>query len=352
MEAARLDIAPCPPDAVRALVSELGISAVTAQALVRRGFAEPARAADFLDGDCEHDPERFVGMGAVVDALLGHVREGSPITVHGDYDVDGVCATAVLLRALRALRANVDSYIPDRAEGYGLSLGTVERLAARGTRLLITVDCGITALREVAGARALGMDVIVTDHHAADACALPDAHILHPVLCDYPCAELCGTAVVHKLALAVVRRAGGDVAAVQEDLDLVALATIADSVPLRGENRALVRRGLGALARTAKTGLRALMERAAVDPARIDERAVAFGLAPRINAAGRLYRADAALELVMCEDPARAGHIAAELDRANAQRRDTETRVLFEAEAQVAARPAQHAYVLAGEAWH
>ncbi|MDE3070534.1 MAG: single-stranded-DNA-specific exonuclease RecJ, partial [Acidobacteriota bacterium] len=342
----------CPQAHVERLRQALGVSGLLAQVLVRRGLAEPERAARFLDGEAEHDLDAFGGIDAVAEALHAHVRAGSPITVHGDYDVDGVCATALLLRALRALGADADSYIPDRAEGYGLSLKTVERLAARGTRLLVTVDCGIAARREVAAARAAGMEVIVTDHHAADGAAPPDAHVLHPVLSGYPCAELCGTAVAYKLALALMRRAGADRGVVEEDLDLVALATVADSVPLRGENRALVRGGLRALARTAKPGLRALMSCAGADPARIDERTVAFGLAPRLNAAGRLYRADAALELLLCTDPARAGQIAGELDRANHERRDTETRVLFEAEAQVAARPGQHAYVLAGERWH
>ncbi len=140
--------------------------------------------------------------------ILAHLARGERITVHGDYDVDGVCSTAVLVRALRRLGADVDSYLPDRAsDGYGLNAGTVQRLAARGTRLLVTVDCAITAVEEVARARALGMEVVVTDHHAprADG-ALPRAPIVHPLLCGYPCAELCATAVAYKLAQALLAR--------------------------------------------------------------------------------------------------------------------------------------------------
>jgi single-stranded-DNA-specific exonuclease len=285
------------------------------------------------------------------------VRAGNRITIHGDYDVDGVCSTAILVRALRKLDAKCDWYLPDRAsDGYGLSAATVRRLANAGTQLLITVDCAITAVEEVALARSLGIETIVTDHHLprADG-ALPDAPIVHPALCDYPCRELCAAAVAHKLARATLRVAGGDSHELEEDLDLVALATIADVVRLVGENRALVRRGLRALAATAKPGLRALMSVAGVDPGKVGERAVAFALAPRINAAGRLYRADAALELILTTDPQRAAQVAQELDRANSERRHTEQGIRVQAEAQIARladREQRSAFVLAGEGWH
>jgi single-stranded-DNA-specific exonuclease len=271
--------------------------------------------------------------------------------VHGDYDVDGVCSTAILVRALRGLGANVDWYLPDRAsDGYGLSMDTVDRLAARGTRLLVTVDCAITAVEEVAAAKDLNMEVVVTDHHSprADG-ALPDAPIVHPAVCGYPYTELCATAVAYKLAEGLQGRAPVD------DLDLVALATIADVVPLLGENRTLVRRGLRALGGTVKPGLRALMAVAHMDPSRVNERAVAFGLAPRLNAAGRLYRADAGLELILTEDPARAAQVAQELDRVNHERRSAERTIRFEAEAQLAELgdvAERHVLVLAGEDWH
>jgi single-stranded-DNA-specific exonuclease len=353
MEATRLDIAPCAHADVLRLVEELAVSPVTAQVLARRGLTEPRAARSFLTADEEHSHDRFEGIGAIVELIGAHARARSRITVHGDYDVDGVCSTAVLVRALRAMGADVDWYLPDRAsDGYGLKERTIARLVERGTRLLIAVDCGITALAELAAARAAGIDVIVADHHAPSASGLPAASILHPRVCGYPCADLCATAVAYKLAQALARETCAGAARAEEDLDLVALATIADSVPLHGENRTLARRGLRALARTVKPGLRALMARARVDPSRLDERSVSFALAPRLNAAGRLYRADAALELVLTEDPIRAAQIAAELDHANEERRDTETRVLFEAEALLAEQPRRSAYVLVGEGWH
>jgi single-stranded-DNA-specific exonuclease len=347
-------IADCPPEDVARLRRELGVSGALAQVLVRRGFGEPARARAFLAAEEEHSPAAFAGIEQAVAKILAHVAAKQRITIHGDYDVDGICSTAILVRALRALGADVDSYLPDRAsDGYGLGKPTVERLAARGTRLLITVDCAITAVEEVELAHALGIEVIVTDHHSRRADGLlPQAPIVHPALCGYPCAELCATAVAYKLAQAVFEASGREAGELEQDLDLVALATIADVVPLVGENRTLVRRGLRVLASTRKPGLRALMAVARVDAGRVNERAVGFALAPRLNAAGRMYRADAGLELILTEDPLRAAQIADELDRANQERREVETRIRYEAEAQIAALGEQPAYVLAGEGWH
>jgi single-stranded-DNA-specific exonuclease len=350
----RFEIPECSPEQVEQLQRELEVSGALAQVLVRRGFADPHRARIFLEGAEEHPPAAFSGIEQAVRLILSHLQAGARITIHGDYDVDGICSTAVLLRALRELDADVDSYLPDRAsDGYGLNAETVRRLAARGTRLLITVDCAITAVAEVALARELGMEVIVTDHHSPRADGvLPDAPIVHPALGGYPCVDLCATAVAYKLAQAVHAAAGHDPDKLRGDLDLVALATIADVVPLLGENRALVRRGLRALAGTAKPGLRALMSVARVDSSRVDERSVAFALAPRLNAAGRLYRADAGLELVLTSDPLRAAQIAQELDSANSERRQVEMRIRFQAEAQMDELGERSAYVLAGEEWH
>lgn len=371
-EIRRFQIVPCAESQILHLQRELGVSGALAQVLVRRGFADPEQARRFLAADEEHPPGAFAGIERAIAAILAHVEVGTRITVHGDYDVDGICSTAVLVRALRALAADVDWYLPDRArDGYGLNPETVRRLALRGTRLLVTVDCAITAVEEVELAKSLGMDVVVTDHHAPRADGeLPRAPIVHPALCDYPCPHLCAAAVAHKLALGLWSAAGhgtdehsGDGAEAHggyhphEDLDLVALATIADVVPLLGENRALARRGLRALAGTAKPGLRALMTVARIsDPAKVSERSVAFALAPRLNAAGRLYRADAGLELILTTDAARAQQIAAELDRANHERRETELRILSDAEQQLTqlreSRGELAGYVLAGEGWH
>jgi single-stranded-DNA-specific exonuclease len=353
----RLALAPCDPGAVERLRAALGCSRTFAQVLVRRGLADASAARAFLAAEDLHDPSAFAGMDQAVGLILRHVAAGSRITVHGDYDVDGVCATAVLLRALRRLGADADWFLPSRVDdGYGLAAATVERLAARGTALLVTVDCAITAVEEVALARSLGLDVVVTDHHRPRADGvLPEAPIVHPVLGGYPCPDLCAAGVAYKLAQALERtHAGqrGGVGSADDDLDLVALATVADLVPLRGENRRLVRAGLRALASTGKPGLRALMRVARVDPSALDARSVGFRLAPRINAAGRLHRADAGLELLLTSDDARAAAIADELDAANAERRFTEQRILFEAEAQVRELGERPAYVLAGEGWH
>jgi single-stranded-DNA-specific exonuclease len=350
----RFTVPPYDYGAAERLVGALGVSHVLAQVLVRRGLGEEAAARAFLAAGERHPLDAFGGLQAGAGRVLEHVGRRSRITVHGDYDVDGVTATAVLVRALRTLGADVDWYLPSRIDdGYGLAASTVERLAARGTDLLITVDCAITAVDEVAAARAAGLDVVVTDHHSPRADGrLPDAPIVHPRIGGHPCAELCAAGVAYKLAAALLEGAGEDPALADEDLDLVALATVADVVPLVGENRRLVREGLRALAATRKPGVRALMEVARVDPGSLDAGAIGFRLAPRINAAGRLHRADAGLELLLTEDPARARAIAAELDAVNTERRDVETRMRFAAEALVAEQGPAPAYVLAADGWH
>src|SRR6185503_18425041 len=251
-------VEPCPPEEAAALAEALGIRRTTAEVLIRRGHSTPDAARAFLEQDGPaHDPMRLGDMAAA----------GERICVHGDYDADGICATALAVTVLRGLGANVESHLPSRfEEGYGLAVETVERLAADGVRLLVTVDCGITAVDAVARGRELGMDVIVTDHHRP-AEALPDCARVCTRPSDYPFPELCGTGVVFKLAEALHRRAGRDPAELEQHLDLVALATVADVVPLRDENRGLVRAGLRRLRRTSKPGLRALMAVARVDRA-------------------------------------------------------------------------------------
>jgi len=339
----------------RALADELGLSEPVAVTLVRRGYRTAQAARAFLEAEESHSPHEFDSMGVVTEQVLGALEGGRRITVHGDFDVDGVCATALLVAALRELGGECDWLIPDRiADGYGLSAGNVRRLAERGTSLLVTVDCGVTAVEEVALARSLGMGVVVTDHHRAGG-ELPDCPILHPALDGYPFAELCGTAVAWKLASAL-REAAGSASRPEDDLDLVALATVADVVPLVGENRSLVRRGLEQARRARRPGLRALLEAAGCEPAELDEGDLAFRLGPRINAAGRLYRADAGVELFLTGDAARAAEIAAELNRANAERRATEREVDAAAEAARRELPQRlreaPGLVLAGEGWH
>src|SRR3954452_416398 len=347
----RWSCTPYPFAEADALARELGLSPVTAAILARRGHTTPEAARHFMAADERHDPLTLPGVHEACEAILRHVAAGSQIVVHGDYDVDGVCSTAILVRALRGLGADPRWHIPSRADGYGLSAETVERLAASGAGLLVTVDCAVTSVAEVARARELGLEVVVTDHHRPGP-ELPDCVIVHPGLGDSPCRELGAAAVAHKRAEAAYRLAGRDAGELSADLDLVGLATVADVVRLRGENRRLVREGLAALSRTSKPGLRALMKVSGVERGTVTEHALGFRLAPRLNPAGRLQRADAALELLLTEDESRAADVADELDLLNRERQDTETRILFEAEAARAEQSEAPAYVLAGEGWH
>ena len=334
-----------------ALSRELEVPEPVAVALVRRGYRTAEDARRFLAADEAYDPFEFDGMEATVAAIRSAIEQGKLITVHGDYDVDGVTSTTILVRAIRELGGECDWLIPGRVEdGYGLSAQTIQRLAERGTGLLVTADCGITSVDEIAQAKALGIEVVVTDHHQPGA-ELPDCPIVHPVVSSYPCPDLCAAGVAHKVAGALLGVAGAE-----RDLDLVAMATIADMVPLLGENRSLVRRGLERIRRSPRIGLRALMEVAKVAPEQISESDIGFRLSPRINAAGRLYRADAAVELFLGEDPERAAEIAVELDRANHDRRETEREVLADANRRLSELEAERgpaaAIVLWGEGWH
>ncbi len=272
----------------RGLAAELGVSEPVAITLVRRGYRTAEAARAFLEADESHPPGAFGSMSAVVARVEAAIEAGERITVYGDFDVDGVCATTILVGALRELGADCDWLIPDRiADGYGLSEGNVRKLAERGTALIVTVDCGITACAEVALATELGMEVVVTDHHQAGE-ELPNCLILHPAVDGYPFEALCGTAVAWKLACALrgaagagppkhsseapAERFGGPAPAAPgdtQDLDLVALATVADLVPLVGENRSLVKRGLEEVRRAQRPGVRALLEASKCDPTQL-----------------------------------------------------------------------------------
>src|SRR5436190_18250250 len=291
---------PCPHRLQTGLAQTLGISELTASVLVRRGYEDPDEARAFLAGELPpHDPFLLGDMGTACERIRAAIAEGRRICVHGDYDVDGISATALAVLLLRELGADVDWHLPSRfEEGYGVSRETLGRLADEGCGLLLTVDCGITAVEEVAEAKARGLEVVVTDHHRPGA-ALPDCPVVATLVGDYPFTGLCGTGVVLKLAQALLRP-GHPFCSLH--LDLVALATIADVVPLVDENRALAIAGLRALARTQKHGLQALMKSAGIDPATVDAGAVGFRLAPRLNAAGRLGHPREALELLLTED--------------------------------------------------
>jgi single-stranded-DNA-specific exonuclease len=347
-------IRPCPHRVQADLATSLGISELTAGVLVRRGYSDPVVARAFLEGEQPpHDPFLLGDMRAAAQRIRAAVAEGRRICVHGDYDVDGIAATALAVLLFRELGAEVDWHLPSRFdEGYGVRTETLARLADEGCGLVVTVDCGITAVEEVAEARARGLEVIVTDHHRPGD-RLPECTIVATRPSDYPFPELCGTGVVYKLGQALF---GVDSEIPKRHLDLVALATIADVVPLLDENRSLAIAGLRALARTQKVGLRALMRAAGVDPAAVDAGAVGFRLGPRINAAGRLGRPDAALELLLTDDADDAKRLADSLEELNRERQAVEGRILREAIAQVEEWPEEkrgrRAYVVAGEDWH
>jgi single-stranded-DNA-specific exonuclease len=348
-------IEPCARDAVATLAGELSLSPTTAAVLVRRGYGEVARARAFLEGALPaHDPLALGDMAAACDAIRAAVADGRRICVHGDYDADGICATALAVLILRELGAEVEWHLPSRFdEGYGVRGETLSRLAAEGCGLVLTVDCGITATAEVAAAKALGLEIVISDHHRP-AEELPDCPLVGPYRdCAYPFGELCGTGVVFKLGQALL---GGESEALLRHLDLVGIATIADVVPLVDENRGLAIAGLRALASTQKPGLRELMKVGRVDAASADAAAVGFRLAPRLNAAGRLGHPEAALERLLTDDREQAVRLAHRLDELNRDRQTVEERMLRQAvdaiESWPEAKQRRRGYVLAQEEWH
>ena len=354
MQQGNWTIEPADVHEVQALAHELELSELTASVLVRRGLADPELARAFLAAEAPgHDPFELGDMTPAVQRIRAAVAAGEKICVHGDYDVDGVAATALAVRLLEELGAKVSWALPSRFdEGYGLTPGMLERLAGDGCSVVLTVDCGITAIDEVAKAAELGLDVIVTDHHRPGE-RLPDCPIVAPRPSSYPFAGLCGTGVVYKLGEALF---GADSEFLQGELDLVCLATVADVVPLVDENRWLVAAGLERLGRTSRPGLRALMSTSGVDAATIDTGQIAFRLAPRINAAGRLGHPDLALELLLGEDDEEATQQARKLEELNRERQIIEDGILREAVQQVESWPEpkrnRRAYVIAGEDWN
>jgi len=340
-------ISPCPHRQAESLAQALGLSEITASVLVRRGYGDPETARAFLAGEQPlQDPFLLPAMDIAAERIRAAIAAGKRICAHGDYDVDGICATALAVLVLRELGADVEWHLPSRfEEGYGVNGNTLERLAGEGCGLVLTVDCGITAVDEVRRATELGLEVIVTDHHRPGE-ELPDC----PVVATK---ELCGTGVAFKLGQALLGE-GSEV--LRRHLDLVALATIADVVPLLGENRTLTIAGLRTLARTQRPGLQALMKVAHVDPATVDTGQVGFRLAPRINAAGRLGHPRAALELLLTDDADEARRLADRLEELNRDRQAVEDKILRAAVAQVEdwpeAKRRRKAYVVWGEDWH
>ncbi len=344
-----------------ALSHELGISVLLGQLLINRGLSEAAEARRFLAPDLAdlHDPFRFQEMGRAVERLAAAIRDQEPVLIYGDYDVDGVTSVALMIRVLaRFLPGKVLYYLPKRLEeGYGLHLSAVEKALAKGVRLIVTVDCGITALEEAAYLKAQGVDLIVTDHHEPQA-QLPEAHaLIDPKVpgCGYPFAQLAGVGVAFKLLQGLAARLPEVRERLYANLDLVAFGTVADIVPLLGENRVLVKYGLERIRQTENVGLRALIQAAGLSDREVGSGHIGFLLAPRINAAGRMGNPSIGVRLLLTSDPALAAELAKELEKENVNRQNTETLVLQEAQRQVEADPesaAERGLVLAGDGWH
>lgn len=349
------------------LAAELGVHPLVGRLLVQRGHGDADAATSFLTASLKDlpDPSLLKGLEAACARLVRALEAKEQIALYGDYDVDGVCSTALLSLFLEQVGGTVRTYIPHRIEeGYGLNLRAVERLAAEGTKLLVTLDCGITSHPEVERAVGLGVDVVIVDHHTVTE-HLPAAVAVmnpHQSGCGYPTRQLCAAGVAFNLCMGLRRTLrerghfqGRAEPNLRELLDLVALATVADVVPLTGANRILVRAGLAELSRARRPGVRALKEVAGLGAEEeVTSGQVGFRLGPRINAAGRLDDAATGLRLLRARTLEEARPLARELDGANAARQDIEAGILQEAMAQAEARVAAGArgLVLHAEGWH
>ena len=297
------------------------------QILFNRGFWTEESAGAFLDPDMSLDTDPFLikEMRQAVERINIAINDSQAIVIYGDYDADGVTATALLAEALRAVGANVKVYFPDRfQDGYGLNHKAVKRIAASGAMLLITVDCGVRAIEEVSHANDLGLDVIITDHHLQSE-ELPEALAVinpHRVDAEYPNEGLAGVGVAYKLARAIFSEKELPAKDVKSLLDLVAIGTIADMVPLTGENRALVKLGLNVINTSPRIGIKALINVSGYQEGGIDSTAIGFGLGPRLNAAGRIQSALTAYKLLIEDDPQRASDLATDLDQLNQKRKE------------------------------
>ncbi|MCR4442055.1 MAG: single-stranded-DNA-specific exonuclease RecJ [Peptococcaceae bacterium] len=341
------------------LASQLGISPTAAGILINRGFDSPAKARAYLYASFNdlRDPLEIPGMKQAAERVFEAVRKSEHISIYGDYDVDGITSTALLVQLLRRLGGKVDYYIPARLdEGYGLNKQALEEIRDRGAGMVLTVDCGISAVEETEYAAQLGLDVVITDHHQPPP-ILPKAQALvNPKLAgeEYPWFNLAGVGVAFKLGQAVSCMFGNEKMC-EEYLDLVALGTIADIVPLCGENRILVKEGLPLLRQGKRPGLAALMEVCGTAGRDITAEQAGFILAPRLNACGRLGRADLGVELLLAEDEERCREAAAFLDKENRARQNLEMRILKQAEAMVQNQvdlSEEKVIVLASEGWH
>jgi len=347
------------------LAAELDLHPLAARVLFHRGYRTAEAATTFLNDRLGDLPDPFLlkGMTAATERIHRALRGREKVTLYGDYDVDGVCSTALLSAFLKEVGHPPATYIPHRiGEGYGLNTAAIERIAADGTRVLVTLDCGITSVAEVARARELGVDVVIVDHHTVPDTLPPAVAVLNPHQpgCTYPTKVMCAAGVAFNLCMGLrkVLRDAGAFATRKEPnlrsfLDLVALATVADVVPLIGTNRIFVQHGLAELTLAKRPGVRALKEVAGLEPdASVTAGQVGFRLGPRINAAGRLHDASLGLQLLATETLEAARPLAQVLDRANAERQGIETDILKSALSQAESRGDARGFVLFADGWH
>ncbi|MCX7842668.1 MAG: single-stranded-DNA-specific exonuclease RecJ [Clostridia bacterium] len=348
-----------PADKVNALANAAGISSLLAKVLASRGMEDPEHIKAFLNPDLErlHDPFLMNDMDIAVERIVPAVRSCEKIAVYGDFDVDGVTGTSILFSFLRSMGADAEYFIPDRfTEGYGVSMSAAERIKDGGNTLVVTVDCGTTAVEEISLMNQMGLDVIITDHHECRE-KLPQAlAVINPCRQDstYPFKDLAGVGVVFKLITALCKKLGkeGDQ---YKYLDLAALGTLADVVPLVDENRIIAKHGLEMIGCTKNKGLKALMDVANLSQKPVSSRAVSFALAPRVNSAGRMGSAGRAVELFTTDDQALALRLAEELNTENSRRQETEIEILEQAIRNIeASKQLDEAGVIvaAGENWH
>jgi|SRR5579884_2310732 len=365
MAGARWVFAAARADVEQRLAAELGVRPLTARVLANRGFDDLDKANRFLRPSLDHlhDPALMAGMNAACNRVWQAIGNRERILIFGDYDVDGTVAVVVLKKAIELAGGSADFHVPHRLkEGYGMRPEAIERAAAEGVRLVISVDTGIRANAVVDAARELGIDVIVTDHHLPGPELPPALAVLNPNRrdCGYPEKNLCGAAVAFKLAQSLLERlewtADRKRRTLESFLKMVAIATVADVVPLTGENRVIVRHGLDGLRAARNAGLKALLEVAGLGSGRAPTATeVAFRVAPRMNAAGRMAQADEVIELFLTADAARAKEIAGRLHALNEERQDTEAAMLRAALEQCTREPvtdAHAALVFCGRDWH
>ena len=357
------DFRSCDDARAEHLSRALGLDPVVARLLCLRGVHDPEEALRFLTPSLDqlHDPFRLADMAPAVDRILAAIERRERIAIHGDYDVDGITATVILRRALELLGADVEHFVPERIrDGYGLQRVAVERLHAGGASLVVSVDCGIRGADAARRARELGLDLIITDHHEPGPVLPPALAVINPKRpdCAYPEKELAGVGVALKLVQALCLRTGHE-GWLPSFVKMAAIGTLADVVPLLGENRVIAKLGLDMLSRGPhKVGLRALLEVAGLAGRTIDSHQVAFMLAPRVNAAGRMSTPDIAMRLLLAVDEAMVGEaraLAQQLDEENQRRQLEEQEILAEARRLAETDPdvgAHSVLVVAGEGWH